>query len=60
MTAWLFRRKVQEVMKSSGKNPLTKTVHVDEFEIGTSQKGEPGRSKSESKTRIVLVVEVRR
>lgn len=59
MTAWLFRRKVQEVMKSSEENPLTKTVHVDEFEIGTSQKGEPGRSKSESKIRIVLAVEVR-
>ena len=59
MTAWLFRRKVQEVMKSSEENPLTKTVHVDEFEIGTSQKGEPGRSISESKIRIVLAVEVR-
>ncbi len=46
-------------MKSSEENPVTKTVDVDEFEIGTSQKGEPGRSKSESKIRIVLAVEVK-
>jgi hypothetical protein len=39
-TAWLFRRKVQEAMKSSEKYPLQNEVHVDEFEIGTPQKGE--------------------
>ena len=59
MTAWLFRRKVQEAMKSSEKYPLEKEVHVDEFEIGTPQKGEQGRSKSESKIRIVLAIENR-
>ena len=42
-TAWLFRRKVQQAMKSSEQYPLTKQVHVDEFEIGTPQKGEQGR-----------------
>ena len=50
---------MQEVKKSSEKTTLTKTVHVDEFEIGTSQKGELGISKSESQIRVVLAVEVR-
>jgi hypothetical protein len=39
MTAWLFRRKVQEVMKSSEKNQLVNTVHVDEFEIRGNKSG---------------------
>ena len=59
MTAWLFRRKVQQAMKSSEKYPLEKEVHVDEFEIGTPQKGEPGRSKSEHKVRVVIALEYR-
>ena len=58
-TAWLFRRKVQEAMKSSEQFPLEKEVHVDEFEIGTPQKGEQGRSKSEKKIRIVIALEYR-
>lgn len=59
MTAWLFRRKVQQAMKSSENYPLEKQVHVDEFEIGTPQKGEQGRSKSENKVRIVIALEYR-
>lgn len=59
MTAWLFSRKVQQAMKSSEKYPLTEQVHVDEFEIGTPQKGEQGRSKSEAKTRVVIAIEYR-
>jgi hypothetical protein len=39
-TAWLFRRKVQETMKSSEHFPLEGEVHVDEFEIGPPQKRE--------------------
>jgi hypothetical protein len=58
-TAWLFRRKVQEAMKSSERFPLEDEVHVDEFEIGTPQKGEQGRSKSEKKIRIVIALEYR-
>lgn len=58
-TAWLFRRKVQQAMKSSGRYPLTYEVHVDEFEIGTPQKGEQGRSYSEKKTRVVIAMEYR-
>lgn len=59
MTAWLFRRKVQEAMKSSEKYPLLGEVHVDEFEIGTPQKGEQGRSKSEKKIRVIIALEYR-
>ena len=58
-TAWLFRRKVQEAMKSSEQFPLEDEIHVDEFEIGTPQKGEQGRSKSEKKIRIVIALEYR-
>lgn len=59
MTAWLFRRKVQQAMKSSENFPLEEEVHVDEFEIGTPQKGEQGRSKSENKVRVVIALEYR-
>lgn len=58
-TAWLFRQKVQEAMKSSELHPLEHEVHVDEFEIGTPQKGEQGRSASDKKMRVVLAIEER-
>ena len=60
MTAWLFRRKVQQAMKSSEEFLLEKEVYVDESEIGTPQKGEQGRSKSENKVRVVIALEYRR
>ncbi len=56
-TAWLFRQKVQVAMKSSEKFPLEDQVHVDEFEIGTPQTGEQGRSKSDKKVRVVIAVQ---
>lgn len=59
MTAWFFRRKLQEAMKSSEKYPLENEVHVDEFEIGTPKAGETGRSKSETKIRVVIAIEHR-
>lgn len=46
-------------MFSTENHPLTEHVHVDEFEIGTPQEGELGRSKSEKKTRVVLAMEYR-
>ena len=58
-TAWLFRQKVQKAMESSEQYPLEEDVHVDEFEIGTPQKGEQGRSKSDKKVRIVVAFEER-
>ncbi len=54
---WGFRQKVQLAMQSSEQFPLERDVHVDEFEIGTPQKGEQGRSKSEKKLRLVIAVE---
>jgi len=58
-TAWLFRQKVQLAMKSSKQHPLIEEIHVDEFEIGTPQKGEQGRSKSSKKMRVVIALESR-
>jgi len=58
-SAWLFRHKVQVAMKSSEQHPLEDSVHVDEFEIGTPQKGEQGRSASEKKVRVVIAFEER-
>ena len=46
-------------MKSSVQFPLEDEVHVDEFEIGTPQKGEQGRSMSEKKMGIVIALEYR-
>ena len=58
-TSWFFRHKVQLAMKSSENFPLENEVHVDEFEIGTPQKREQGRSKSEKKIRVIIAVEYR-
>lgn len=58
-TAWLFRQKVQKAMESSKEHPLDGEVHVDEFEIGTPQKDQQGRANSDSKVRVLLVVESR-
>ena len=55
-TTWAFRQKVQPAMKSSGQHPLEDEVHVDEFGIGTPQKGEPGSSKSDKKMRVVIAL----
>lgn len=46
-------------MSSSKKFPLVDQVHVDEFEIGTPQEGEQGRSHSDKKVRIVIAIEYR-
>lgn len=59
-TAWLFRRKVQQYLKSSKRHPLTGEVHIDEFEIGGPQQGKPGRSSSDKKVRVVIAVEIRK
>jgi hypothetical protein len=59
-TAWLFRRKLQNYLKSSGKHPLTLDVHVDEFEIGTPKKGKQGRANTDEKIRVVIAAEIRK
>uniref|UniRef100_UPI0040481B58 IS1595 family transposase n=1 Tax=Mariniflexile sp. TaxID=1979402 RepID=UPI0040481B58 len=57
MTCWTFKQKLQQVMKSSLKTPLTGVVHVDEFVIGGPEEGKKGRSKGLKKL-IVLAVEI--
>jgi len=57
MTCWSFKQKVQQVMKSSLKSPLTGLVHVDEFVIGGPEEGKKGRSKGLKKL-VALAVEI--
>lgn len=56
-TCWAFKQKLQEVMKSSLKHPLSGIIHVDEFVIGGPEEGKKGRSKGLKKL-IVLAVEI--
>lgn len=55
-SSWLFKRKTQEAMESSGEHLLENKVEVDELMIGGFEAGEPGRSKGEKKL-VVLAVE---
>lgn len=56
-TCWTFKQKVQQVIKSSLKSPLTGLVHADEFVIGGPEEGKRGRSKGAKKL-IVLALEI--
>lgn len=58
-TCWLFKSKIQDAMRSSGKHPLRGTVHVDEFLIGGPEEGRPGRSQG-AKKKVIIAVEVPR
>ena len=57
-TCWYFKRKVMKAMESSGKQPLTGNVDVDEFFVGGQETGKKGRGK-ERKQLIVLAIEKR-
>ena len=54
-TAWLFHCKLQQVMQSSGKHPLTGEVHIDEYVTGGPEAGKPGRSDGKKKKTLILV-----
>ncbi len=56
-TCWAFKQKLQEVMKSSQKHPLSRIIHVDEFVIGDPEEMKKGRSKGLKKL-IVLALEI--
>ena len=56
-TCWTFKSKLQQVMKSSLKSPLTGVVHVDEFMVGGPEEDKRGRSKGLKKL-IVLAIEI--
>jgi len=55
-SAWLWKAKIQEAIKSGGKHELTGNVGVDEFITGGFLDGEPGRSHG-SKDMAVLAME---
>ena len=58
-SSWLFKRKAQESMRSSGKHPLDSKVEVDELYIGGPQKDKRGRSKGEKKLVVIAVEKVK-
>jgi hypothetical protein len=58
-TCWLFKRKIQQAMKSSEKQPLAGRVDVDEFVIGGHEEGKPGRSDGKKKKVIIAVEQVK-
>lgn len=56
-TCWSFKWKIQQAMESSFQNPLTGTVHVDEFFVGGPEEAKRGRSKGDKKL-VVVAIEV--
>ena len=56
-TCWTFKQKVQQVMKSSLKSPLTRTIHADEFAVGGPEERKQRRTKGAKKL-IVLALEI--
>ena len=57
-TAWLFMQKVRCAMGSSRQFPLEGKVEVDEFVIGSKEKGKQGRSRNSKKKKVVCAVEL--
>ena len=58
-SSWLFKRKSQEAMKSSGKHLLDTKVEVDELMIGGLDTGQRGRSKGDKKLVLIAVEKVK-
>ena len=58
-SSWLFKRKSQEAMKSSGKHLLDTIVQVDELMIGGPDAGKRGRSKGDKKLVVIAVEKVK-
>lgn len=56
-TCWAFQRKVQEAMRSSGKNLLDGTIEVDEFFVGGPEEGKTGRG-NEKKKQVIMAIQV--
>lgn len=59
-TAWYFKMKVQEAMKSSEKYPIAGRIEVDEFVVGQKKQGNQGRAKGGRKIIIVGLEKVKR
>ncbi len=58
-SSWLFKRKAQEAMKSSGKHRLASKIEVDELLIGGPEKGKRGRNKGGKKLVVIAVEKVK-
>jgi len=58
-SSWLFKRKTQEAMKSSGKYLLDTKVEVDEILIGGPQSNKRGRNKGDKKLVVIAVEKVK-
>lgn len=59
-TAWYFKRKVQQAMKSSEQYPIAGRVEMDEFVVGGKEQGNQGRAKGSRKIIIVGLEKVKR
>jgi transposase-like protein len=57
-TARMFMHKVREAMKSSESQPLTGSVHVDEFVVGGKETGHIGRCYKGKKKKVVCALEL--
>lgn len=55
-TCWLFKLKVMQAMKSSGKHKIEENVEVDETVVGGQEEGVIGR-KNDKKELVVFAVE---
>jgi len=58
-SSWLFKRKTQEAMNSSGKYPLNSKVEVDEMLIGGPERNKRGRTKGNKKLVVIAVEKVK-
>jgi len=56
-TAWFWKRKIQESMKSTGTHLLDGPVQVDETFVGGPEKGKQGRAHGKKKI-IAIAVEI--
>lgn len=57
-TALNFTHKIREAMESSNKYPLSGTVEIDEFVIGSKEKEKQGRAKETKKSKVIVGVEL--
>lgn len=58
-STWLFKRKTQEAMRSSGEHLLDTKVEVDEILIGGPEKNKRGRIKGDKKLVVITVEKVK-
>ena len=58
-TCWAFKWKIQQVMQSSERYPLTGEVHVDECVIGGPEEQKRGRSHGKKK-KVIVALEIRK